>query len=211
MLLSLVPMSLALLLSLLLLSFQVHDNERRELERALALRTTQLQDANHTIRRISTHDTLTGLFNKRGFRDLLRRELIRSQRINSPVVVMTLYFQSEEPVDPVKRYSMMSVLGKRLTQWTRETDVFARISDEVLAFVLLDTEESGGRVFLERLQSHLMECSFQFPPFSVGMASCPDQGDSADALINGAIAAARTVAPGEVAVMEKPPETEEAG
>ncbi|MBU1239096.1 GGDEF domain-containing protein [Myxococcota bacterium] len=199
---ALIPFFLALLLALFINSLQGSGDEIREIERALNMRTAQLQDANRTIRRISTKDQLTGLYNKRGVKDMLGREITRSRRIGKPLVVLAINFRDYEIEDTPKRYSMMSILGKRLTSWMRETDLFARVSEDTLAFLLLDTDEKGAMTFLERLNQRLNGSSFQFPPFSAGITVFPTHGDSPELLIADAIDLAKRVAPGETKIFE---------
>ncbi len=197
---ALIPFFLALLLALFINSLQGGGDELREIERALNMRTAQLQDANRIIRRISTRDQLTGLYNKRGIKDMLGREISRARRLGKPLVVLAINFREYEVQDTPRRYSMMAVLGKRLINWMRDTDLFARVSEDTLAFLLLDTDENGAQTFLDRLNQRLNSSSFQFPPFSSGITVFPAHGDSPELLIADAVDVARRTAAGEIQV-----------
>jgi diguanylate cyclase (GGDEF)-like protein len=198
---SIIPIFLAFLLSIFITSIQGDDSDLSDIERQLSLRTSQLQEANGTIRRISIRDKLTGLYNKRGFKEMIKREIHRSTRLKSSLVILAINFRSYDD-DSVKRYSMMSILGKRLVRWMRETDIFARVNEDTLAFLLLDTDIEGAKIFLERLQERLNTCSFQFPPFSTGLTIFPDNGDTPDTLIQNSITIAANTKPGEVNIFE---------
>ncbi|MBU1069028.1 GGDEF domain-containing protein [Myxococcota bacterium] len=179
---ALIPLFLAGLLSLFIVSIN-HPRPNREMESLLALRTAQLQDANATIKRMSTKDRLTGLFNRRGFRDLLKREILRSRRIDKPLVIMAIKFLFGPNLDTARQTSMMSVFGKNLARWIRGTDVSARIGEDTMAFLLLDTDLEGARIFYDRICEHLANSEFQFPPFRASVVLHPEHGSASDGLI----------------------------
>ncbi|MBN2725003.1 MAG: GGDEF domain-containing protein [Deltaproteobacteria bacterium] len=201
---SLIPLLLAVLISLFIINIQENDNVRKDLERTLNMRTAQLQDANQTIRRISTRDRLTGLYNKRGLRELLKREVLRCERLKTSLVVLAITLDNRIEPDSIKRYSMMSVLGKKLSRWIRGTDVFARISEDTLAFLLLDTDLDGTKIFIDRLYEQLNQSSFRFPAFKSGITIFPDNGSNPDDLINFAMETAKNTDPGDLGIT--PPE-----
>mgnify|MGYP005837471753 CR=1 FL=1 len=194
-----IPLFLAGLLSLFIVSTR-DEGSARELESMLQLRTAQLQDAKATIKRMSTKDRLTGLYNRRGFRDLLKREILRAKRLNNPLVVMSLKFHFPAGADTAKQASMMSVFGKNIARWIRGTDVCARIGEETLAFLLLDTDLEGARIFYDRIREHLATSEFQFPPFCAGVSLFPEHGSSSEGLIDLAITASKTAQIGEMEV-----------
>lgn len=188
---ALIPLFLAGLLALFIVSIN-HPRPNREMESLLALRTAQLQDANATIKRMSTKDRLTGLYNRRGFRDLLKREILRSRRIDKPLVVMAVKFTFGPNLDTARQTSMMSVFGKNLARWIRGTDVSARIGEDTMAFLLLDTDLEGARTFYDRICEQLANSEFQFPPFRTAVVLHPEHGASSDALIELALTTAET-------------------
>ena len=134
---------------------------------------------------------------------MVQREITRSIRLKSNLVILSIHFPGYSSVESDKRYSMMSILGKKLMKWMRETDLFARVSEDTLAFLLLDTEEEGARIFLDRLIEQLNGCSFHFPVFCTGMAVFPEHGEKVDLLINRSMELAKNTKPGEVSVYEE--------
>ncbi len=196
---ALIPLFLAGLLSLFIVSIN-HPRPNREMESLLALRTAQLQDANATIKRMSTKDRLTGLYNRRGFRDLLKREILRSRRIDKPLVVMAVKFTFGPNMDTARQTSMMSVFGKNLARWIRGTDVSARIGEDTMAFLLLDTDLEGARIFYDRICEQLANSEFQFPPFRSAVVLHPEHGGSSDALIELALSTVETAPHDELVV-----------
>ncbi len=188
---ALIPLFLAGLLSVFIVSIQ-NNRSNLELQSMLDLRTAQLQDANATIKRMSTKDRLTGLYNRRGFRDLLKREILRSQRLDKPLVVMAIQFTFGPNIDTAKQTSMMSVFGKNIARWIRGTDVSARIGDETMGFMLLDTDLEGARIFYDRICEQLANSEFQFPPFRAAVVLHPEHGDRPDSMIELALLTVET-------------------
>ena len=76
-------------------SARLHDS----LERRVAERTAQLEDANRKLATLSITDGLTGLANRRHFDDVLRSECARAMRAGQPLSVIML------DVDYFKRYN----------------------------------------------------------------------------------------------------------
>ncbi|MGM0598009.1 MAG: GGDEF domain-containing protein [Myxococcota bacterium] len=195
---SLVPLVLAALLALSINYLQQNSPEVKKLKHSLSLRTAQLQDSNQIIKRISTRDRLTGLYNKKGFTHLLKREMKRCARLETSLVVMAVNFKSLGK-DSGKRYSMMSILGRRISNFIRDTDVFARISEDTLAFLLLDTDKEGAQTFINRLNQRLNQSSFKFPPFKMGISVFPQhEQDKPEPLIASAIKASKLANEGEI-------------
>jgi GGDEF domain-containing protein len=84
-----------------------------------------------------------------------------------------------------------SVFGKNIARWIRGTDVCARIGEDTLSFLLLDTDLEGARIFYDRIREHLAVSEFQFPPFCAGVALFPEHGSSSEGLIDLAVTAAK--------------------
>ncbi len=76
-------------------SARLHDS----LERRVAERTEQLEDANRKLATLSITDGLTGLANRRHFDDVLRTECARATRVGQPLAVIML------DVDYFKRFN----------------------------------------------------------------------------------------------------------
>ncbi|MBU1219597.1 GGDEF domain-containing protein [Myxococcota bacterium] len=199
---SLIPLLLAVLISFFVINIQENDLKKRDLERNLNMRTIQLQEANQIIRRISTKDRLTGLYNRRGLRELLKREILRCERLKTSLVVLAITFDEGRDKDNIKRYSMMSVLGKKLSNYIRSTDVFARVSEDTLAILLLDTGVDGTKIFLDRLYEQLNQSSFRFPVFRAGLAIFPTHSPNPDDLINMAMHTAKQTNPGDMGISD---------
>jgi diguanylate cyclase (GGDEF)-like protein len=136
----------------------------RDLERQVAERTRELEEANHLLQqrtreleRLALTDPLTGLFNRRAMEELARFELKRHARYPSP---LTLGFID---VDHFKRINtdylitggdeVLKGLARVLTGSMREVDSVGRIGGEEFLVIARETNEEGAGVLAERIRA----------------------------------------------------------
>ena len=135
-------------------SARLHDS----LERRVAERTEQLEDANRKLATLSITDGLTGLANRRHFDDVLRSEHARSMRAGQPLSLIML------DVDYFKRYNdryghqagdacLIRVAQTLAGRMRRASDLTARYGGEEFSIVLPDTDAQEARHIGEALRS----------------------------------------------------------
>lgn len=135
-------------------SARLHDS----LERRVAERTEQLEDANRKLAILSITDGLTGLANRRHFDDVLRSEHARSMRAGQPLSLIML------DVDYFKRYNdryghqagdacLIRVAQALAGHMRRASDLTARYGGEEFSIVLPDTDAQEARHIGEALRS----------------------------------------------------------
>jgi two-component system, cell cycle response regulator len=145
------------------------------------------------IRRLVTHDDLTGLHSSRSFFSELRRETATSAAEKRSFCVLMLdvdHFKSvNDTYGHLTGSHTLEEIGRCITQNLRTGDVAARFGGEEFAAFLLDAELAQGLVAAERIRESIEETDFsvmrQGRPadthritISVGVASFPD--DSKD-------------------------------
>lgn len=171
-----------------LMLFQTRQQLRAKMEEVLALQQ-QLQEQ-------STQDPLTGLFNRRYLVDAMARELARCAHAGLPLSILLV------DIDHFKRINdgfghqagdaVIVHLAQLLRQQARVGDVVCRYGGE--EFLLLCPEMPQAAA-LERAQQY--RASFAAQPLlvgnasipvtlSAGVATFPEHGDSANALIRSA-------------------------
>jgi len=145
------------------------------------------------IRRLLSHDDLTGLLSSRSFFSELRRESARAAQENRPFCVLMMdidYFKTvNDTYGHLTGSKTLEEIGLCITQNLRSGDVAARFGGEEFAAFLLDAELSQGLVAGERIRLEIENFSFSVikrgkraethcVTISIGVASFPD--DSRD-------------------------------
>jgi diguanylate cyclase (GGDEF)-like protein len=145
------------------------------------------------IRRLLSHDDLTGLLSSRSFFSELRREASRSDAEKRPFCVLMMdvdYFKNvNDTYGHLTGSKTLEEIGHCITQILRSGDVASRFGGEEFAAFLMDAELSQGVVAAERIRATIEEQKFsvirQGKPteshhitISIGVASFPD--DSLD-------------------------------
>ena len=134
-------------------SARLHDS----LERRVAERTEQLEDANRKLATLSITDGLTGLANRRHFDDVLRDECARATRVGQPLAVVML------DVDYFKRFNdrhghqagdacLTRVAQALAAGMRRAGDLTARYGGEEFSIVLPNTGADEARQIGEALR-----------------------------------------------------------
>jgi diguanylate cyclase (GGDEF)-like protein len=145
------------------------------------------------IRRLVTHDDLTGLHSSRSFFSELRRETARSAVEKRPFCVLMLdvdHFKSvNDTYGHLTGSHTLEEIGGCITQNLRNGDVASRFGGEEFAAFLLDAELVQGLVAAERIRTSIEENQFSVirqgktvethqVTISIGVSAFP--GDSKD-------------------------------
>jgi two-component system cell cycle response regulator len=144
------------------------------------------------MRQLAETDPLTGLYNRRAFRDKLERELDRAERYQTVVSCLML------DIDHFKRLNdsyghdlgdrVLVQLAELLKREQRAMDVLARLGGEEFVVLLPETGIRGARIFAERILRRVSSTVFgdarqeAHITVSIGISSFPDDritdGDS---------------------------------
>ena len=116
------------------------------------------------IRRLISHDDLTGLLSSRSFFSELRLEVARATQENRPFCVLMMdidYFKTvNDTYGHLTGSKTLEEIGWCITQNLRVGDVAARFGGEEFAAFLLDAELAQGIVAAERIRSAIEEQEF---------------------------------------------------
>ena len=147
----------------------------------------------HQIRRLLSHDDLTGLLSSRSFFSELRREASRSTVENRPFCVLMMdldhFKQVNDTYGHLTGSKTLEEIGLCIMYNLRNGDVAARFGGEEFAAFLLDAELPQGIVAAERIRQSIEEQDFSIVKvgkklqthkitISIGIASFPK--DSSD-------------------------------
>jgi diguanylate cyclase (GGDEF)-like protein len=135
-----------------------------DLEKRVAERTRELEEANHLLQQRTTElemlaltDSLTGLLNRRAIEDVARSEMRRHARYRSPLALGVIdadYFREIN-----RRYLLpggdrvLVSLAKTLTGSLRTVDAVGRIGGEEFLVVAPETNYEGAAALAERIRS----------------------------------------------------------
>ncbi len=148
----------------------------------------------HHVKQQAITDSLTGLFNRRYFEDLLSRELQRAERHGHEFSLALV------DVDKFKKYNdahghqagdeALAALGEAIRKAIRSTDLAARYGGDEIVIILPETKLSKAfNLFSERIKCGIEEgfarISSRDVPLSVtvGIASFPHDGLNARELV----------------------------
>jgi diguanylate cyclase (GGDEF)-like protein len=147
----------------------------------------------YQIRRLLSHDDLTGLLSSRSFFSELRREASRADAEMSPFCVLMMDVDHFKNVNDTYGHltgsKTLEEIGQCITETLRSGDAAARFGGEEFAAFLLDAELAQGIIAAERIRQAIEEREFsvmkQGKPvkthrvnISIGIASFPH--DSSD-------------------------------
>jgi diguanylate cyclase (GGDEF)-like protein/putative nucleotidyltransferase with HDIG domain len=149
----------------------------------------QLYDAART-------DPLTGLLNRRGFRELLDLELERARRGEGCVAVVVGDIDHFKEVNDRCGHHVGDAALQRtariLDEDRRRIDVAARVGGEEFTMILPDTDAQGGLAIAERLRCLFQrEFAADTVPLTIcfGVAAYPGDAETAGALLRAGDAA----------------------
>jgi len=143
--------------------------------------------------RLSTVDSLTGLFNRTFFFAAMEREIARSARSGRGFCLLMMDLDELKAVnDRLGHFHGDRVLrgvGDVITQGVRQIDTAARYGGDEFVVLLPETDPTGAFVLAEKIRLGVRAMAIELPggaprpSLSVGVVAYPDDGRSADELI----------------------------
>ena len=157
---------------------------------------TERKHAEEQIEYQAYHDALTGLPNRRLFRDRLTVALAHARRMKAPLAVMFLDLDRFKYVNDTLGHSLgdelLKAVAVRLRGSLREEDTIARMGGDEFTVLLSDLPRADDAAkiahkILETVaQPMRVEGHELFITTSIGIALFPNDGDTAEALLKNA-------------------------
>jgi two-component system, cell cycle response regulator len=129
-------------------------------------RNTQLESMLHHVEALAITDPLTGLFNRRRFADVLKREFAITRRYKNTLSCLMI------DIDHFKRINdrfghdggdqVIKETARRLMETVREVDVPARYGGEEFAVLLPHTAKQDAVIAAERVRAMMTKTEFSF-------------------------------------------------
>jgi diguanylate cyclase (GGDEF)-like protein len=141
--------------------------------------------------RLSTIDSLTGLFNRSYFFTALEREIARGDRSGRAFCLVMLDLDDLKSVNDrfghIAGDQVLRSVAETVRGGVRKIDVAARYGGDEFVALLPETDPTGGWVLAEKVRLTVAEQGLPGvepgPTVSVGVVSYPADGRSADALL----------------------------
>lgn len=146
-------------------------------------------------------DSLTGLFNRRHFEEILRDEVTRIQRYGGQVALAMLdldFFKNyNDTLGHLAGDELLKDLSRMLRRHIRATDVLARYGGEEFGLIMVNTSKDEAVAAMERLRGLIEAYPFRggsIQPLgrltiSIGIAGVPDDGTEFEEMVRRADAA----------------------
>jgi diguanylate cyclase (GGDEF)-like protein len=133
----------------------------------------------------SWHDPLTGLYDRRSFDRLLDMSVARSFRYHWPFTLVVIDLDGLKSINDSEGHAAgdaaLRALGERFRRVLRFGDNAARIGGDEFALILPNTDPDDVPMLLERIGATQLG-DRPCPPFSYGVAQCPNESDDVDSL-----------------------------
>ena len=175
--------------------------ERKEAEQALRRANRKLEKqavANEAMQalliELATHDSLTGLYNRRFMNDALQRELSRANREENSVSVLMLDIDHFKNLNDTYGHEsgdlVLVALSNLLRQSIRDSDIACRYGGEEFIIIL-----PGANISDAKRRAEILCYEFSLvrvgpasltSTISIGLAVYPQNGDSVDRLLHAA-------------------------
>lgn len=148
--------------------------------------------------RYQGRDPLTGLMNRGGFQDALRRELARSQRSGDPLTVLLADLDGFKAINDTFGHHQGDALlveaADRLRRAARKADIVARLGGDEFAIALPATNVDRAEAIARRVEAALtapiaLDGAVAHLAASVGLAGFPDHAQTEAELLKRADAA----------------------
>ena len=135
----------------------------------------------------SLHDPLTTLYNRRSFDDQLLQAVSRARRYDDPFTLVTIDLDLFKVVNDSYGHAggddVLRAIGAAMRHALRQSDVAARTGGDEFALILPGGDGDVVAPLIERLRDGVRSLDRDLPvDFSVGLASCPGDADTVEAL-----------------------------
>ena len=132
----------------------------------LRVRNQQLESMLHSVEALAITDALTGLFNRRRFADVLKREFAVTRRYRNTLSCLLVDLDHFKQINDRFGHDagdqVLKEVSRRIVGSLREVDLAARYGGEEFAILLPHTSKTDAKIVAERLLSNIRKQQFTF-------------------------------------------------
>jgi len=149
-----------------------------------------LVEANHKLKKLASTDTLTLLFNRRYFDQVLRREVDRRNRYKLPLTLVMIDIDHFKEINDTHGHeagdNALRKVASIIADCARTADIVARYGGEEFVVILPQTDPENAVVFAERARAAVDAEELELDDvkinltISLGVAGTYAQGGSTD-------------------------------
>jgi len=129
-------------------------------------RNQQLETMLHSVEALAITDSLTGLYNRRRFADVLKREFAVTRRYRNTLSCLILDIDHFKQINDRFGHDagdqVLKEVARRIVGSLREVDLAARYGGEEFAILLPHTSKKDAKIVAERLLGNLRKQQFTF-------------------------------------------------
>jgi two-component system, cell cycle response regulator len=129
-------------------------------------RNQQLESMLHSVEALASTDALTGLYNRRRFADVLKREFAVTKRYRNTLSCLLLDLDHFKQINDRFGHDagdqVLKEVARRITGSLREVDLAARYGGEEFVVLLPHTSKADARIVAERLLKNVSKQEFNF-------------------------------------------------
>ncbi|HKY37945.1 MAG TPA: diguanylate cyclase [Polyangiaceae bacterium] len=129
-------------------------------------RNHQLESMLHSVEALASTDALTGLFNRRRFAEVLKREFAVTKRYRNTLSCLLLDLDHFKQINDRFGHDagdqVLKEVARRISGSLREVDLAARYGGEEFVVLLPHTSKTDARIVAERLLKNVATQEFNF-------------------------------------------------
>ncbi len=153
-------------------------------------RNQQLESMLHSVEALASTDALTGLFNRRRFADVLKREFAVTKRYKNTLSCLLLDLDHFKQINDRFGHDagdqVLKEVARRINGSLREVDLAARYGGEEFVILLPHTSKGDARIVAERLLKSVRKQDFNFGGELVTVTTSIGCAGNSDVLSNNA-------------------------
>jgi diguanylate cyclase (GGDEF)-like protein/PAS domain S-box-containing protein len=154
---------------------------------------TAAKSLEEKLTRLATRDELTGLYNRRYFKEVVEREIERAERYGHPLALLSLDIDHFKHINDAHGHEggdrALAEFARSCGASLRGADILARIGGEEFAALLPDTPIDGAVWLAERLRRTVADLSIEHRgqriafTVSIGVTGHAGPGDSLSGML----------------------------